>query len=324
MELFKTDGKKALIIEDSPTQAQLISMTLAGEDLTIFVAKTGLEGLEQCVAIQPDIVILDIILPDIDGFTVCRRLKQKMREYIPILILTARDKIEDRVDGLELGADDYISKSVGKREFVARVKSLLRIKSLHDKLQAMLEKERQSMKILQKVALVDHLTGVYNRHYMAEILTAEFERARRYNNPLSCIMVDVDYFKEFNSRYGHEVGDMVLKGVADTLKENVRLADTVARYGGDEFLILLPMTSEEDAAFLAERLCSAVTGKEWFHNDECLKVSISLGVASTRESASWEIKELLDHADKALYAGKESGRNKACRYANMGQEKIFQ
>jgi len=92
MELFKTDGKKALIIEDSPTQAQLISMTLAGEDLTIFVAKTGLEGLEQCVAIQPDIVILDIILPDIDGFTVCRRLKQKMREYIPILILTARDE----------------------------------------------------------------------------------------------------------------------------------------------------------------------------------------------------------------------------------------
>lgn len=308
-------GKKVLVIEDSPTQAQLIEIVLKEEGLRVTVALTGRDGLEKFESFAPDLIILDIVLPDLDGFTVCRRLKQKMgSQYTPILMLTARDETDDRVDGLELGADDYMVKPFENREFIARIRALLRIKDLQDELQAMLDKERESLKILKRVALVDHLTEVYNRHYFSEVLEAEFEKARRYDNPLSCIMLDVDHFKDFNTRFGHDIGDWVLKETAATLKESLRHADILARYGGDEFVVLLPMTAEEDAVLTAERLRRAVSEKKWERDVGDLDISISLGVASLASFPCRTGEDLVKCADTALFEGKEAGRNQVCRY----------
>ena len=205
--MVRNKNPKALVIEDSPTQAQLLEFILLEAGFSVEVAGTGKEGIEKFGTFQPDVIILDVILPDLDGFTVCRPLWQKISSYVPILILTSQDETEDMVDGLEIGADDYMVKPFESKEFIARVKVLLRIKNLQDELQDLLEKERESMNILKKVALVDHLTELYNQHFFSEVLEAEFEKARRYGNPLSCIMLDVDHFKDFNNNFGHDTGD---------------------------------------------------------------------------------------------------------------------
>ncbi len=306
---------RVLVVEDSPTQAQLLELILTEAGFVVDVAENGKVGIDKFDMIRPDLVILDVVLPDVDGFTVCRRLKGKMKTYIPILMLTARDEIEDRVDGLELGADDYMVKPLETREFMARIRVLLRIKNLQDELQGMLAKERESLNILKRVALVDQLTNVYNRHYFAEALAAEFEKARRYGHPLSCIMLDVDHFKEFNNRYGHDVGDWVLRKTAAVLKDKLRHADMLARYGGDEFVVLQPMTEEDNAARTADRLCRAVSEKTWESAVGGLDIRISLGVADFVMKSCTTSDDLLKHADQALYQAKTGGRNQVCRYS---------
>jgi diguanylate cyclase (GGDEF)-like protein len=309
------DDIRILVVEDSPTQAQMIELILKEEGFSVDVSYQGLEGINAFEVLKPDLVILDIILPDVDGFTVCRRLKNNMKKYTPILMLTSRDETEDRVDALELGADDYMVKPFESREFIARIRVLLRIKRLQDELQAMLEKERESLKILKRVALVDHLTEVYNRHYFSEVLASEFEKAKRYENPLSCIIIDVDFFRDFNTRYGHDMGDWVLKETAATVKDCLRHADVLARYGGDEFVALLPMTEERDAAYTAERLRRAVSEKSWESDAGELDVSITLGVACTVGLTCSCGEDLIKRADKALYQAKEEGRNRVYRYS---------
>lgn len=308
---------RILVIEDSPTQAQLIELILKDEGYLVDVATNGLDGIEKFELLNADLVILDVVLPDLDGFTVCRRMKKKMKKYIPILMLTSRDKVEDRVDGLELGADDYMIKPLESREFLARIKVLLRIKKLQDDLQSMLDKERESLNVLKRVALVDHLTEVYNRHYLSEVLAAEFEKARRYRNPLSCIMVDVDHFREFNTRHGHDTGDWVLKETAAILKYHLRHADILARYGGDEFVILQPMTEERHAAMTAERLCRAVSDKIWECDSGILDITITLGVASMGNPPCECGMDLIKRADEALYQAKELGRNRFFQYSKI-------
>ena len=307
---------RILVIEDSPTQAQLLELILKDEGYSVDVAFNGRDGIDKFEMLRSDLIILDVVLPDLDGFTVCRRLKKKMKQYIPILMLTSRNKVEDRVDGLELGADDYMVKPLEPQEFLARIKVLLRIKKLQDDLQGMLEKERESLAILKRVALVDHLTEVYNRHYFSEVLSAEFEKARRYRNPLACIMVDVDHFKRFNNLHGHDVGDWVLKETAALLKKHLRHADILARYGGDEFVVLQPMTEESAAVNTANRLCLAVSNKVWESDVGNLDITISMGVAALDDpSLCHSGMELIKRADEALFRAKELGRNRYHQYS---------
>ncbi len=310
-----TSNIKILVIEDSPTQAQLLELILKDEGYIVDVAFNGRDGIEKFQMLKSDLIILDVVLPDLDGFTVCRRLKKKMKTYIPILMLTSRDKVEDRVDGLELGADDYMIKPLEPQEFLARIKVLLRIKKLQDDLQGMLEKERESLEILKRVALVDHLTEVYNRHYFSEVLAAEFEKARRYRNPLSCIMLDVDHFRGFNTLHGHDLGDWVLKETAAILKKHLRHADILARYGGDEFVVLQPMTEESAAAMTADRLCRAVSDTVWESDAGTLDITISVGVASMGNPICHSGIDLIKRADEALYRAKELGRNRYHQYS---------
>ena len=305
--------EKILIVEDDVPLASLLSEYLSGQGFKIEVLHAGSEVKKRVVAGHPDLVILDLMLPDISGLDVCRTLREGWRG--PILMLTAMKDDVDVVTGLELGADDYMIKPLESREFLARIKVLLRIKKLQDDLQAMLNKERESLNILKRVALVDHLTDVYNRHYLSEVLAAEFEKARRYRNPLSCIMVDVDHFREFNTLHGHDIGDWVLKETATILKYHLRHADILARYGGDEFVIIQPMTEEHHAAMTAERLCHAVSDKVWECDKGILDITITLGVASMGRPPCECGMDLIKRADKALYRAKELGRNRFYQYS---------
>jgi diguanylate cyclase (GGDEF)-like protein len=306
---------RILIIEDSPTQALYLSQILGSAGYGTLIASTGQEGMDSAMDLSPHLIILDVVLPDLDGFSICRRMRQQIKGYTPILMLTARNDVNDRVDGLEVGADDYMAKPFDERELLARVKALLRINRVHDDLHMTLEEERGSLKVLRKVALLDHLTGVFNRHYLSEVLEREFSKAQRYNTPLACVLVDIDHFRDFNTRYGHAVGDWVLRGVAEILKKNVRDSDVVARYGGDEFVLLEPMASTETASRSAERICEMVGKQKWESSQGGLEITISMGVAAFPEIEATSASELLDFADKALYQGKRGGRNRVCLYS---------
>ncbi|MCF8033577.1 MAG: diguanylate cyclase [Desulfarculaceae bacterium] len=303
-------AEKILCVEDSPTQAAQIKHILASEGYRVEVAVNGYESLSMAREINPDLVVLDIMLPDIDGYSVCRKLRSQSTSYMPIMMLSARQEVEDRLDGLDVGADDYLPKPFDAREFIARVKSLLRIKRLNDDLSDRLSEAKESFNVWRQVAVTDHLTGLYNRYYLQKMLQEEISVASRYGTPLACIMLDIDHFRDFNNTHGHLVGDEVLRGLARILGKDSRDSDVIARYGGEEFVLLLPMTDLEAAASKASRLCAEVCATPLASEAGNLHVTISLGVASLPDEDISTPLKLIAKADRALYLAKEAGRNR--------------
>ncbi len=312
----ETGKKHVLLIEDSPTQAQYMRLLLEDAGYQVTSAETGQKGIEIAEAAQPDAVLLDVVLPDLDGFSVCRRIRQQSRLYIPILMLTEkRTDMEDKVGGLTAGADEYLSKSAEDRELLARVASLLRIRQVIEDIYKRMENGEQSYQTLRQPALTDRLTGLYNRNYFAEDLHRQFALAQRYLNPLGCIMMDIDLFRDFNTRYGDPTGDWMLQGVASLMKKNIREVDMIARYGGEEFVILLPMTDIGGAAALAERLRTLVEQHIWESPSFGeLHITVSLGVAAIPTQGVETAEHLIACADKALHRAKANGRNRVETY----------
>jgi len=310
-------AEKILCVEDSPTQAAQIQHILVSEGYQVELAAGGYESLDMARELNPDLVVLDIMLPDIDGYSVCRKLRSQSTIYVPVLMLSARQEVEDRLDGLEVGADDYLPKPFDTRELLARVKSLLRIKRLNDDLNERLTEAQESFNVWRQVAVTDHLTGLYNRHYLQKMLQEEVTVSGRYGTPLACIMLDIDHFRDFNNTHGHLVGDEVLKGLASILTKDSRDSDVVARYGGEEFVLLLPMTGLEAAAGKARRLCREVCTTPLASEAGNLQVTISLGVASLPDPEITTPLKLIAKADRALYMAKQAGRN---RVVSLGAE----
>jgi len=300
-----------LLVEDSPTQARQIAMRLEEAGHHVAIAKTGVSGLELAISTQPDVILLDVVLPDIDGFTVCRRLRQSSARYTPLIMLTEqKTSVEDKVDGLAVGADDYLPKPIDHRELLARIAALLRIKQILDEVNERLQEESHAYEIMRRVALTDHLTGLYNRRYMAEIIEREFSLAARYHTPFSVMMIDIDYFRDFNTTYGHPIGDWALQQVASVFNQQLRQPDIIARYGGDEFLAMLPMTDSEQAVLVAQRLNSLVAASQWDSPAGRLQITISVGVASIPLPDILQVDQLIACADQALYLSKKDGRNR--------------
>jgi two-component system cell cycle response regulator len=316
--LIKRDRRLILLIEDSPTQARYTGLLLEGEGYEVMFAETGKKGVDLAESEKPDLIILDVVLPDLDGFSVCRRIRQRSPLYTPILMFTEqRTDIEDKVDGLAVGADDYLNKPFDDREMLARVASLLRIREVIENLYSRLTDGEQSYQTLRQLALTDRLTGLYNRHYFAEELNKQFVLTHRYNTPLSCIMTDIDFFRDVNTRYGHPAGDWVLQEVAGLIKNQMREGDIVARYGGEEFVILLPMTDLNGAAELAERLRMQVEERVWEHPSHGkMQITISFGVALFPAPYINAADQLVECADKALYEAKNNGRNRVEIYVS--------
>jgi two-component system, cell cycle response regulator len=283
-----------LVIDDSPDIHKLVKVRLGKEQYVIHCALDGAFGLKAALEFRPDLILLDIDMPGRDGFTVCADLKaDTMTRDIPIIFLSGATSTKDKIRGLELGAIDYITKPFDSAELQARVRASLRTREL--------------VNLLSKKAMIDGLTGLWNRTYLDAHVTIELSSARRSDQPLSCIMADVDCFKSINDTYGHSFGDEVLRTIAAIFTQNCRVEDIVCRYGGEEFTILLPHTPLAQAAELAERLRLAIEAQTFFYRTDPVTVTCSFGVANLRASIPPSILEL---ADQALYSAKHSGRNR--------------
>ncbi len=293
---------RVLVIDDSAPIHKLIVARLKPEGLEVMGEMNGRHGIARAIAETPDLILLDVGLPDVDGFEVCRQLKEHLATRdIPIIFLTGTTSTDSKVRGLDLGAVDYVTKPFDQVELRARVRAALRTKRLQD--------------ILEQQSFLDGLTGLWNRSYLDHRLESELNVARRYGRPLGLILVDIDHFKLVNDRYGHLFGDVVLQGVADALRAQARRSDIVARYGGEEFAVLLTDTRLSAAIFVSERLRGSIETRRVEARGEAIGVTASLGISCTDDlDGELTAEKLISAADVALYAAKDAGRN--CAFMN--------
>jgi diguanylate cyclase (GGDEF)-like protein len=283
-----------LLIDDSEPIHQLVTTLLGDEPITIHSAFAAETGMVLAASLQPDLILLDIEMPGVDGLEICRRLKADPATIaIPIIFLTARASTEDLVRGLNLGAIDYVTKPFKLPELLSRVSAALRTS--------------QTMRFLAEKAMIDPLTKLGNRAMLNERFAAEVSLRIRSGEALSCIAMDVDHFKNINDKYGHPFGDDVLRKIGDVMKEICRVEDIACRCGGEEFIVLTPRTSADHAALLAERMRSAIAQMSLFTHGESVTVTCSFGVA---EAGGLHDRLMLERADQALYQSKQHGRNR--------------
>ncbi|MEK7196167.1 MAG: diguanylate cyclase [Nitrospirota bacterium] len=302
---------KILLVEDSKVQAGLVRDFLEKTGYEVIWAENGKSAIKTAKTMSVDIILLDLMLPDISGNEVCRWLKlNDNTRGIPIIMLTAKDAITDKVAGLEAGADDYLPKPYNEIELNARIYASLRTKALQDELR---QKNHQLEDLLRQVeimAITDQLTGIYNRRRLETVLEEEFRRTIRYKSPLACLMIDIDHFKRINDRFGHHTGDMVIKETAQIITECAREIDTVARWGGEEFIALFPQTKKEDALRSAVRIIKKVSEHK-FPEISNEQITISIGIASVPDPSIDTEEKLIHASDMALYEAKKNGRNRA-------------
>lgn len=287
-----------LLVDDVPANLSLLSSILR-EDYRIQLATNGAKALELVATSAPDLILLDVMMPEMDGHEVCRRLKSNPdTRDIPVIFVTAQNQVEDEELGLTLGAMDYIHKPISPPIIKARVRNHIVLKLQTD--------------ALKRLTLIDGLTKVPNRRHFDDSLDNEMQRALRTQHPLSLLMIDVDYFKPFNDHYGHGVGDTCLIRIAQAMQSQVsRPMDLLARYGGEEFVVLLPGTGLEGARTVAESLRRTVAALQIPHalSAVATHVTVSIGVASLAQSGPKSTSDLLRLADQALYRAKQAGRN---------------
>jgi two-component system, cell cycle response regulator len=302
---------KILLVEDSTAQSGKIREALERLGYAVECAGSGAEGLKLARSLRPDLILLDVEMDDIDGFAVCRWLKvnSETRE-IPVIMLTVRKELADRVEGLNIGADDYLAKPFASAELEARIFAALRVKAAHAELKERNSQLESMLHHVEALAITDPLTGLFNRRRFGDVLKREFAITRRYKNTLSCLMIDLDHFKRVNDRYGHDAGDQVLKETARRLLETVREVDVPARYGGEEFAVLLPHTAKGAAVIAAERVRAVMNKAEFRFGDESLRMTASIGVAGNSDVASGVAEDLVKAADFALYEAKRQGRDR--------------
>lgn len=305
---------KALVIEDTATSQAVICHLLERLEIHPLQARNGLSGLDCFERERPDLVLLDIMLPDIDGFEVARRLRalEKPTEWTPIIFLTALTRDEDLERGIEAGGDDYLLKPVSEVVLGAKIRAMRRIIEMRHSLLLLTQQLDSANHELRRLSLVDGLTGIANRRQFDTVLSREWRRCLRAGRPLSLLMADVDFFKQYNDGYGHQAGDIGLRSVADALQAKLRRpADIVARYGGEEFAAILPDTDPEGALQVAESMRLAVEQLGLPHEGSAFGViTISLGVASLVPQKADSMPRLVGAADWALYEAKRLGRNR--------------
>lgn len=301
---------KILFVEDSKTQGMITKEFLEknGYDVTWIIE--GRAALETALESNFDVILLDRILPDMDGNELCVLLKHhEITQGVPIIMLTSRTSTYDKVEGLECGADDYLPKPYEESELNARIYAALRTKRLQDELKQRNQEMQEMLDKVEKLSITDPLTGLLNRRRFESIFETEFKKAVRYSSPLSCLVIDIDHFKSINDTYGHTAGDAVLRDLAKILKRCIRQVDTACRWGGEEFVILTPMTAKAFAITPARRILNAVSGAT-FEAVPGRVVTVSIGIADTTREDLNDKEQLIELADEALYEAKKNGRNR--------------
>ena len=294
---------RILIADDEPISRKLLHATLERLGHEVVAVSDGAEAIEALLAPDaPRLAILDWMMPGMNGLDVCRAIRECAAPYVYVVLLTARDTPEDVVTGLEAGADDFLTKPFEANELRARLRSGARVLELLGSLVEVQE-------ALKVQATVDHLTGLWNRRMVLEQLDREVNRARHEKRPFAVAIVDVDRFKSINDTYGHRVGDVVLRFTASALKSQLRQYDFVGRFGGEEFLVLLPGCDAAAARAVGERMRECIASQQAMVGPDSVQVTVSVGVAVT-VNGSASADSLVEAADAALYCAKEAGRNR--------------
>ncbi len=295
-------GMKILMVDDTPSNLDILGHILKQVGLNVSVAPNGTIALKIINGDKPDLVLLDIMMPDISGYDVCRKLKENDdTKDIPVIFITAMAQTEDLVEGFEVGGVDYVVKPFQEQEVLARIGSQLSLRKIA------YEKEELIRK-LDSLSRIDPLTKLSNRRDILEKMEYEQAKYERFGKDFSIILGDIDYFKKINDQLGHDVGDCVLKEVADILKSSIRKVDFAARWGGEEFLVVLTETNLSGAARVAEKIKNTIEKQKYEFDKNPAQVTMSFGVAC-HVGKEGKIDELIKTADKLLYKAKEEGRN---------------
>lgn len=314
-------------MDDVPTNIKILRELLVG-DFELFLATNGEMAIEVAESKLPDLILMDVMMPVMDGIMACEILHTRpATATIPVIFITAKNDVEDMVKGFEVGGVDYVTKPFNPAELNARVKTHLELKASREQLlrsrrqledaNRQLEDRNdqlnQAIEQLNIAVMTDPLTGLHNRRYMTQAIEQEKLRFKRTERPFALIIADIDHFKVVNDTYGHECGDEVLKQVSRTILGLLREQDHVARWGGEEFLVMLPETGLKGAESVADKLRMAVAETVAKGPDGGVKVTMTFGVAEFSNMVS--VDEIIKNADNALYQGKETGRNKVVVYS---------
>ena len=294
---------RILMVEDSRVSLEVYAQRLERRGYQMATAISADEARVELEAGVPDLILLDVFMPKVSGFEFVRELRANPKtSRVPIILISALSDTQHIVEGLELGANDYVTKPIVMPILTARMEALLRSSELVRRLEVQTE-------LLSKLAAFDDLTGVYNRRSMFHHLEAELSRCRRYGRSLGVLMVDIDHFKRVNDEYGHLVGDQALRWVATTLQNELRSMDFLCRYGGEEFCAILPETNRPGVQRAGERLRAAIERTLFSQSDVQISLSVSVGGASWAAEESNEFPDLMARADAALLEAKRNGRN---------------
>jgi diguanylate cyclase (GGDEF)-like protein len=296
------DKKNSILIVDDENMNLKVLTHILGLEYTIYTSNNGINAIEKAKEYMPDLILLDILMPDMDGYVTLSELKKiKEVQKIPVVFITGLNSDEDEEKGLSLDAADYITKPFSAMIVKLRVRNQIQIVN--------------QMRTIERLSMIDQLTNIPNRRSFDERLNMEWKQAIREQTPISILMIDVDKFKNVNDKYGHQQGDIVLQSIANTFSHSFRRpGDFAARWGGEEFVVLLPNTQFEGATEIAEKIRSdienmLITGSGGLN----LSVTVSIGVNSLIPGQNDSVDAFLSSADNALYAAKDAGRNKVLR-----------
>jgi diguanylate cyclase (GGDEF)-like protein len=304
---------KIFVVDDTPDNVELLTRILNRAGFDVSSADGGQLALEMIEHDPPELVLLDIQMPGMDGYEVCRRLKENPAlSAIPVIFVSALDDVSDKVKGLEMGAVDYVTKPYQRAEVLARVRIQLKIYRLQRELEqrnAVIEQQKSELEVanaeLMRLSTTDHLTGIPNRRRFIELVEEEIRVADRYGATFTLVMLDVDRFKAVHDTYGHDVGDQVLRHVATTIRSSLRASDAVARWGGEEFMVLLRRTDEETGYDVTEKLRKRLAESPV---DPVGTVTASFGATQYRTPETFAT--VSNRVDELLYTAKREGRNR--------------
>jgi diguanylate cyclase (GGDEF)-like protein len=300
-----------LVVDDAAHNLQVLCNMLGKEKYRIAVARDGKQALDLVEKVLPDLILLDVLMPGIDGFEVCKRLKQSSRTRdIPIVFLTAKTDVEDIVKGFEIGAVDYFTKPFNETELLAIVRTHLELQHARGELKRMQEELKETREKLDLMARTDPLTELTNRRGILERLKYEEVRFERNKKPFSLVLAGVDNLRIINDKYGQSCGDFVLHEAALLMKAQLRKQDSVARWGSKNFLILLPETELEGARITAEKIRHVIIDQPFvYQSNISFPVSITFGVSTYGTICTGEVINCIKSVEMALSEGKEKGKN---------------
>lgn len=298
---IQTKDRHILVVDDDEDILFILSKALQQEGYTVATASSGEAALQILAESTPDLVILDVNMDGISGIQTLETLRRR-NNYVAVIFATGNRQPQDVVKGLDAGADDYLKKPFDISEFLSRVRAKLRVKDLNDEL-------RVANKKLKDLVEIDDLTGLFNMRSIYQKLDHEIVRAKRIRNSISVLMMDMDHFKNVNDEHDHLFGSFVLSEVGKIVKNNIRQIDFAARYGGDEFLIILTDAQVEGTNLFAERLRQTIENHLFDNGIDQIRLTASMGFAITHPDAILDARAIVRRADKCLYNAKEAGRN---------------